>query len=170
MEESHSANAIFNPQPVTGLYALVIGINDYEKARKLTGCVADARDIVSYLTGNLSVPVDSITTILDAEATRANILEKLEALANNDLIAKDSPILIYYAGHGAKASAPKDWIVGGKDNQIEMLCPWDFNPTPNSTENEQGIPDITVLSVLENLAEKKGNNIVCFRFHLFSKP
>ncbi|KAH8817924.1 caspase domain-containing protein [Flagelloscypha sp. PMI_526] len=144
---------------IIGLYALVIGIDTYKYARHLTGCAADARDIVSYLTCNLSVPSDSITTILDAEANRVNILQKIEALANNNTITKGSPILIYFAGHGAKAPAPKDWIVGRKDNQIEMLCPWDFNPAPNSTENEQGIPDITFLSVLENLAEKKGNNI-----------
>ncbi|KAH8793127.1 caspase domain-containing protein [Flagelloscypha sp. PMI_526] len=146
-------------QPIVGLFALVIGINDYQHVQKLTGCVADAQDIVSYLTHYLAVPVNHITTLFNDEANRTNILSKLRGLACDTSIAKNSPILIYYAGHGAKAMAPKEWVISGKENQIEMILPWDFNPQTSSVDSEQGIPDITLRSILDDLAEKKGNNI-----------
>ncbi|KAH8804061.1 caspase domain-containing protein, partial [Flagelloscypha sp. PMI_526] len=141
------------------LFALVIGINDYQYTRKLSGCVADAQDIVSYLTKHLAVPMNHITTLFNEEANRTHILENLQAFAHDEFIAKNSPILIYYAGHGARAVAPKDWEVDERDRQIQMILPWDFNPQTSSAENEQGIPDITLRSILDNLAEKKGNNI-----------
>ncbi|KAH8793129.1 caspase domain-containing protein [Flagelloscypha sp. PMI_526] len=150
-------NTVIQPQSRAGLFALVVGINDYQHATKLSGCVADAQDIVSYLTSHLAVPVDHITTLYNEEANRANILKNLRRLADDTPIAKDSPIIIYYAGHGAKAVAPNDW--DGTENQIEMILPWDFNPKTNTVDNEQGILDITLRSILDDLAEKKGNNI-----------
>ncbi|KAH8795907.1 caspase domain-containing protein [Flagelloscypha sp. PMI_526] len=150
---------VIQPQSRAGLFALVVGINDYQRAKKLSGCVADAQDIVSYLTNHLAVPVDHIITLYNEEANRDNILENLQRLVDDTSIAKDSPILIYYAGHGAKTVAPEDWEVDGKENQIEMILPWDFNPKTNTVDNEQGILDITLRFILDDMAEKKGNNI-----------
>jgi tetratricopeptide (TPR) repeat protein len=79
-------------------YALVIGINRYpDPLPKLETAVADAREVAKVLQNQYGFEVK---TLLDDQATRANILDaiyqyrvKLKPEENNNL-------LIYYAGHG----------------------------------------------------------------------
>jgi hypothetical protein len=77
--------------------ALVIGIDAYQHVRPLKGSVADARDIEGALR---TMGTNDIVTLIDAQANRANILQKISELVQrtkaNDLI------ILSIAGHGAQ--------------------------------------------------------------------
>jgi hypothetical protein len=148
------------------LFALTIGINTYKYARQpelrnLVGCVADANAMVKYLTTKLRVPMDHIKSLHDCDATRANIIQSLVDLSRDTRIKNGDAILIFYAGHGAKAMAPKGWPAEGS-NTIEMILPHNFFPGTNDKPEHQGLHDITFGVLLSRIAEAKGNNLVWF--------
>ncbi|MBL1213641.1 MAG: caspase family protein [Ignavibacteriae bacterium] len=77
--------------------ALVIGINSYEGYwNPLNNAVNDAAELAEVLRSEYSF--DEVYTLIDKEATRRNIIQKLEWLTNN--VSKDDNVLIFYAGHG----------------------------------------------------------------------
>lgn len=144
--------------PPSRLYAFVIGIDDYAHVTNLMGAVADADAVVEFLKTSLAVPESRIKNLRDRQATRLNIRDDIRALANCDDIAKDDPILIYYAGRGTEAKVPDGWSAAG--DRIQMLVPYDFIPQTSSSENDQGLLNITLFVLLDQLAKAKGNNIV----------
>ena len=64
--------------------------------------------------------------------------------------------MIYYAGHGTEASAPPAWETGG--SKIQMILPQNYSAESGSEVH--GIPDRTIGTLLEDLAQEKGDNIV----------
>jgi serine/threonine protein kinase len=74
--------------------AVIVGINEYDTAPRLAGCVRDANEIASVL----SEPEYGFepTLLLDGEATRRSCLETLWAAAESD----GEILLMYFAGHG----------------------------------------------------------------------
>jgi Caspase domain len=145
-----------NPPP---LFALIIGIDEYkcDNFGRLEFAVADAQAIKTYLETSLGVPTSQIKTLFNKEATRDAIIESLRDLATNNSINRGDPILIYYAGHGSTSEAPDGWESGGSDIQIlvshDTLCDSDNNRV-------FGIPDRTIGVLLEEIAQKKDDNIV----------
>ncbi|KAJ2926775.1 hypothetical protein H1R20_g10308, partial [Candolleomyces eurysporus] len=136
-------------EPDYKLWALIIGINDYaDKKLALSGAVADANAMKKYLETSLKVPESRIVNLRDQDATRSNIISAFEGLRDNDDIKKQDPILIYYAGHGTEVW-PKS---GGK--KMQTLIPVDYVP-----EKIFPIPDRTVASLINGIANKRGNNI-----------
>lgn len=78
-------------------YALVIGIDNYKGDwPKLNNAVNDAKTVSDVLRSDYRF--DEIITLYNEEASRDNIIQKLEALAQKS--AKDDNVLIYYSGHG----------------------------------------------------------------------
>ncbi len=91
-------------------YALVIGINNYEKWPALEFAVADARAVQEKLR---SSGFDNIEIILDREATQRRILTELF----NELpkkVGRHDRVAFYFAGHGQTEDLPK----GGKRGYI----------------------------------------------------
>src|SRR4030067_3552325 len=77
--------------------ALVIGINSYDGYwRPLRNAVNDAEGFANILSEEYQF--DEVHTLLDEQATRRNIIQKFEWLADNT--TKDDNVLIFYAGHG----------------------------------------------------------------------
>ena len=148
------------PRP-TRLFALIIGINEYESPNipNLMGAVPDADAVRDYLQKHLGVPSSQIRNLRNSEATRAAIIDGIEAFSLNDEIKMGDPILIYYAGHGGSADTPKGWEVGST-GKIELLIPCDqFSPLEDGNP-KHGIPDRTLGILLSQLAIEKGDNIV----------
>ncbi|TFK20700.1 hypothetical protein FA15DRAFT_719362 [Coprinopsis marcescibilis] len=85
------------------LFALIIGINNYEHygLTKLYGAVPDAEAMRKYLVEDLKVPDSQITLLCNRDASRQAVIDGFIKLRDNKNIKKDDPILIYYAGHGA---------------------------------------------------------------------
>jgi len=76
-------------------YALVIGINHYQKIAQLKTAVHDAQEVARELQEQYDF---TPTLLLDEKATRAAILKELNAIKNR-MTANDS-LIIFYAGHG----------------------------------------------------------------------
>lgn len=78
-------------------YAMIIGINNYSgEWIPLQNAVHDAKGVAEELTTNYHF--DQIIELYDEDATRANIIKKLEWMADN--LNEEDNLLIYYSGHG----------------------------------------------------------------------
>lgn len=140
------------------LFALIIGINDYQHVPSLHGAVPDALAFKRYLQDHLSIPEQQITTLLDKQATRSKIIEAFKALKADKRIKEKDAIVIFYAGHGSKLDVPLGWEAGGP--HIQALVPQDAQLCGATENTICAIPDRTIATLLENLAKEKGDNIV----------
>ncbi|KAF5330089.1 hypothetical protein D9758_018821 [Tetrapyrgos nigripes] len=147
----------------TKLNALIIGIDKYEdrSIRNLNAAVLDAENVKNFLTDTLRVPHINIKTLYDTQATTVHILNAIKGLTNLS-ITKDDPILIYYAGHGARVPAPAGRITGDSLNEISLLCSHDFKRYGSDTEDGQGIFSFILAKYLDSLADKWENITVIF--------
>ncbi|KAK0442694.1 caspase domain-containing protein [Desarmillaria tabescens] len=153
-------------KPPLDIFALIIGINSYKCVPKLGGAVPDADKFETFLRTQLGIPPDGIKNLRDEQATRSAVIRELMALKDNTRIVKNkTAIIIYYAGHGARAERPAhpdwtDWRTA--DGNIELLCPVDTEmtlPTEAGSAKVEAIPDRTISCLLRNLSSTKGNNI-----------
>ncbi|KAI0309848.1 hypothetical protein OF83DRAFT_1071404, partial [Amylostereum chailletii] len=153
--------SVFPCSTASLLFALVIGIDEYydSRVKNLSGAVADAEDVETFLIETMNVSPSRITKLHNREATRENIKECIRGLATHPDIKKGDPILIFYAGHGSEAVPPRGWPAGGPNKKIQMLVPYDFIPSTVLSERGQGIPDITLSVLLTRIAKAKGDNI-----------
>lgn len=150
-------------------YALVIGIDDYEKVSKLSGATADADDMDLFLRTHLNVPTSHIINLRDKTATRETIIQAFRSLQNNPEIDHGDAIFVYYAGHGSETEAPVGWVT--PSSKIQVLLPQDVGTPDLQQLPIPPIPDRTFATLLNDLAEKKGNNIVSLDVedvHLYS--
>jgi hypothetical protein len=143
------------------LFALVIGIDRYKHSshamlQNLRGAVVDADAIFAYLSSGLCIPESQITRLYNEKAARANIVQSIRSMSTDSRICRGDAILIYYAGHGGEADAPKGWPTA----RVQMLLPYDFMPSTTSTVEGQGLHDLSVGALLKELAMAKGDNIV----------
>ncbi|MEL6572962.1 MAG: caspase family protein [Pseudomonadota bacterium] len=83
------------PLQAAETYGLVIGIDAYDHVTDLQGAVNDARDIADALT---SIGAE-VTLLLDADATRAAVLDSWQATLNK--AAPGDTLIVTYAGHGS---------------------------------------------------------------------
>jgi hypothetical protein len=78
-------------------YALVIGIDKYSgEWPALSNGAHDASGVADEL--NKDYRFDKVTSLLDKDATRANIIRQMEWLTEN--VKKNDNVLIFYSGHG----------------------------------------------------------------------
>ena len=130
------------------------------------GAVGDATRFKAYLHDTLNVPQSklnpNVRLLENDEATRTEILCLFDShLLNNPKIQKEKnpTLILYFAGHGGRVAGPKGWKTN--DGNVETICPVDdFTPDANG-KMIMGIPDFTLNAKLDQLAENKGNNIVC---------
>ena len=87
-------------------FALIIGIDEYANASKLSGAVADAKAMKQYLEKHFRVPEANIVSLFNEEASRLEIIKAFRKLRDNELIEKGDPIVIYYSGHGCERPMP----------------------------------------------------------------
>jgi hypothetical protein len=175
-----SAHSIPPHRPAL-LFALVIGINKYERAglggfQNLRGCVADADDVARYLIESRGVAPERIMNLRDEEATRAGILHSIRAIIDSPDVLHNDPILIFWAGHGSRGRSSHQRVLSriadrnglesspatsldDHDQYVEMLIPYDFEPSRVDL-HAQGIPDYLFGSLLSELSRAKGDNIV----------
>jgi len=134
-------------------WALLIGIDRYcaPGVRDLRGCCNDVAAMRAFLTNNLGVPVSQIKTLLDAEATRAGILQALHALIEHTAIERNDQIIIHFSGHGALMRPPTAWQAAA---YVQSLVPHD-----GYCEGVHNLPDRTFGALLDQLAAKFGPNI-----------
>lgn len=78
-------------------YALVIGIDEYSgNWAPLNNAVRDAQAVAELLGSEYRF--EEVLTLYNEDATRTNIIQKLEYLEAN--VTEDDNVMIYYSGHG----------------------------------------------------------------------
>ena len=86
--------------PEVKIFAVIVGVGDYEYNRKLNFTLADANAMNTHLQSPRggAVPPERIALLLDEEATRENILAQTQRMLwqadENDVI------IFYFSGHG----------------------------------------------------------------------
>ena len=132
------------------------------------GAVPDADAMRDYLQKHLVVPSSQIRNLRNSEATRAAIIDGIEAFSLNDEIKVGDPILIYYAGHGIGSSDTRNGWEVRITGKIDLLpvVPYDLSSPMEDDNPKRGIPDRSLGALLSHLANKKGDNIVRHTFML----
>ena len=99
------------------LHALLIGINNYDKIRKLSGCINDVNTIEKYI--NLNFEGAQIKKLIDGEASRQGIIEGIRSHFKN--AQKDDTFLIYFSGHGTQEKADTTIWKEETDGSLECI-------------------------------------------------
>ncbi|HEU4536921.1 MAG TPA: TIR domain-containing protein [Polyangiaceae bacterium] len=88
---------------LTHAHALVIGVSGYAFVRPLPR-TSDAEDVAALLRDpeQGAYPPKQVRTLVEAEATKANVLEALGELAKR--ATEESTVLVYFSGHGGRAT------------------------------------------------------------------
>jgi len=76
-----------------------IGINEYEHFSNLNNAVKDVKDVLILLQDQYDLDPKRVITLFDEEATRDNIIDKLDDLV--ELVGPEDKLLLYYSGHGS---------------------------------------------------------------------
>ena len=79
--------------------ALLVGIDAYEHVHPLVGPVNDVKAMRSFISEDLGYTDRDIRTLLDAEATRANILDVFEDWLIKGT-AEGDEVFVFFSGHG----------------------------------------------------------------------
>jgi len=100
-------------------YAIVIGIEQYrEKLPKADFADRDAKLVGEYLTKTMGYPEENVVVRTNEKASMNDLVKYLESWLPNN-VEKDSPVFIYYSGHGAPNTKTGD----------AYLVPYDGDPT-----------------------------------------
>ncbi|NRB50137.1 MAG: caspase family protein [Saprospiraceae bacterium] len=108
------------------LYALLVGINDYHpetSVNHLKGCVNDVNAMRDLLTQQYKNLDPDILPILNADATRENLLKSFESHLGK--AGPDDIALFYYSGHGSYEKTSPEFETYDSKNQNETLVCYD---------------------------------------------
>lgn len=78
-------------------YAMLVGINKYP-GNALNGCVNDVTNLRDMLVNNFGFAAENVLLLTDEQATRENILTRLDGFAAK--LHKDDLFVFAYSGHG----------------------------------------------------------------------
>ena len=82
-------------------WAVIIGINDYERWPKLRYAVNDANGIEEVLTGKFGFKKENIRKLLNGDATRQRIMQVLgDELTDSNKVQREDRVFFFFAGHG----------------------------------------------------------------------
>lgn len=143
------------------MFALLIGIDHYESSQvsDLRGCNKDVTAIHKWLTNSYNLLQDNTHVLRNKQATAKSIRDAIRNhLIDNDSIGRDTPIVIFFAGHGSRISPAFP-----EDDHIELICAFDHHVSPQigdpKIEEKRPICDYEVADLISELASKRGNNI-----------
>ena len=107
-----------------GSHALIVGINQYEKASPLSYAVNDALEIKNILAHDFGFPLENISYLTDAAATKSAILKAFFRFTKDE-VGLDDRVLVFFAGHGHTLT--------GSRGEIGYLVPYDADMSDYST-------------------------------------
>jgi len=111
--------------------ALLVGINKYPDPRnELRGCVNDILEMEHFIAETNKVySKQNIKKLTNKEATKKEIITQIKWLIEG---AEDGDqLLFHYSGHGAQL--PTRFNSLEKDGLDEIICPYDFDGTNNTS-------------------------------------
>ncbi|KZT04805.1 uncharacterized protein LAESUDRAFT_727673 [Laetiporus sulphureus 93-53] len=134
-------------------FAVIIGINKYFYEQHLHGATGDAERFAECLRSSLQVPTENMIVLLDAAATRDEILKSLHThLRDNDRIHRGDAIVIYFAGHGTLYETHVR-------KPMEAIMPVDSGLELPDGTHIVDISDRQINLFLKELYDAKGENI-----------
>ncbi|MBA5868823.1 MAG: hypothetical protein GDA68_02275 [Nitrospira sp. CR2.1] len=110
-------------------WAIVIGINEYQKSPPLTYACNDAESVRSVLIEKLNFPSQNIIVLKDAEATKDRILDEFISLREK-ASHLDDRVIFFFAGHGHTVQGNRGSVgylvpVCGEADRLNTLIRWD---------------------------------------------
>ena len=110
---------------MTGKKALLVGINKFANYSQYTlnGCVNDANDMAALHKDLLGFKTSEMTILTDAQATKANIMAKLQAMVADAKAGKLSNLVFSLSSHGTQMNDTSGDEPDGKD---EAFVPHDI--------------------------------------------
>ena len=106
------------------IWAVVIGISQYDKVRPLKYADKDALAFHDYLIHEVGVPKEHMTLLTNDQATLVSMKRSLGTHLKRKAGPKDT-VIIYYAGHGAPET---DATSPDGDGLEKYLIPYDADP------------------------------------------
>ena len=106
------------------VWAVVIGINDYPRARKLKYAVNDAKAIYDLLVQTNQIPPENVFLMVNQQAGLKQLRSTLGTRIKKKA-GKDDMVIIYFAGHGA---TERDMMSPDGDGLEKYLLPYDADP------------------------------------------
>jgi len=142
-----TSTTIYNPK-YENSWALVIGINAYP-IYPLDFAVNDANAMAEVLNKAFKFPVENITVLLDAEATKQKIMQTFLKYAHNPELGADDRIIVFFAGHGFTKPGNRGEVgylfpIDGNTADLNTLIRWD-----ELTRNAELIPAKHILFVMD---------------------
>jgi uncharacterized caspase-like protein len=110
-------------------WGLVIGINDYQTASPLNHAREDAAAFAEILKSTFGFAAERVTVLLNADATRYNILSAFLNFTQ-DSVEPDDRIAVFFAGHGCTRTGKRGEVgflvpVDGDPNDLNTMIRWD---------------------------------------------
>jgi hypothetical protein len=106
--------------------ALLVGINKFKNypSAALNGCVNDAKDMALLLKELLGFKDEDITTLTDAQATKANIMKNLKQMVDDAKAGNLNYLVFSLSSHGTQI--PDRDADEKTDHADEAFCPYDL--------------------------------------------
>ncbi len=136
------------PQP--NAYALVVGIENYRSITPTPGARDDAERFARMLEDSLNVPERNIHLLTDENATRGDILARIDWLKNN--VSSDARIYFFFSGHGSPDVQSGESYILPYESQPETL----------------GFTGLKMEEVLQGLEQTQARDILAFVDSCFS--
>jgi hypothetical protein len=124
----------------TNRRALCVGINNFKNfpSAALQGCVADANAMSALLQKLLGFQSGDITVLLDAQATKINIMSNLKAMVDGAKAGKYSYLVFSMSSHGTQVP---DLDGDEPDRADEAFCTHDLAQAGNQWDRNHIIVD-----------------------------
>jgi hypothetical protein len=106
------------------IWAVVVGINDYPRARQLRWAVNDAKAFYRHLVDVIQIPEENVTLLLNQDAGLSRLRSTLGTHLKR-MAGKQDMVIIYFAGHGA---TEKDVLSPDGDGLEKYILPYDADP------------------------------------------
>jgi uncharacterized caspase-like protein len=102
--------------------ALLVGINVYRDVNPLRGCENDVAQMRGVLVDTFGFPPNDVHTIVNANATKANIGQEMDWLLA--ALRPGDRALFHFSGHGSYVA---DTTGESEDGRDELICLYDMD-------------------------------------------
>ncbi len=140
------------PTAIKKTYALLVGIDNYARVRKLQGCVNDVKAVGRYLKNNTDYNAE-VRELTDAAANRDGVADGFRTFLSQ--AGKDDTVLFYFSGHGTQETADPIW--DETDEALECIVCHDGGTTKAS---QFLLTDKELRFLIHELSEKTKAHIV----------
>jgi hypothetical protein len=104
-------------------HAVLIGVKDYPNVKQLMGPLNDVDSMKAMLTSRYGFSDHNVTTLVEGQATKDNILSTLSRLTKTT--KSGDFIFVFFSGHGTSGLDPT--MEGPMGDATGALIPYDFN-------------------------------------------